>query len=176
MKFRPVFFLLAFALPMALLAAEETPPPTPKPSLWYRILHPFGGGKSKEAKGTKTSFKQLEIGLVVDPSPVKVADNRMVKVTLTLINRGNKLAQLEFPTSQRVEVLLKAKDGKTVEQWSQDQAFTSEPTLVAINPSERLEYSVNIATREMVAGETYTVEAFFPNFEALRKSVPLVAQ
>ncbi len=176
MKFRPVFFLLAFALPMALLAAEEAPPPTPKPSLWNRILHPFGGGKGKEAKATKTNFKQLEIGLIVDPSPVKVADNRMVKVTLTLINRGNKLAQLEFPTSQRVEVLLKAKDGKTVEQWSQDQAFTSEPTLVAINPSERLEYSVNIATREMVAGETYTVEAFFPNFDALRKSVPLVAQ
>jgi len=176
MKFRPLFCLLILAVPMALLAAEEVPPAAPKPSLWYRLLHPFGGGKPKEPKGTKTNFKQLEIGLLVDPNPVKVSENRMLKVTLTLTNRGGKLAQLEFPTSQRVEVLLKAKDGKTVEQWSEDQAFTNDPTLVAINPGERLEYSVNVATRDMTAGETYTVEGFFPNFEALRKSVPIVAQ
>jgi len=176
MKFRPLFCLLILAVPMALLAAEEVPPAAPKPGLWYRLLHPFGGGKPKEPKGTKTNFKQLEIGLLVDPNPVKVSENRMLKVTLTLTNRGGKLAQLEFPTSQRVEVLLKAKDGKTVEQWSEDQAFTNDPTLVAINPGERLEYSVNVATRDMTAGETYTVEGFFPNFEALRKSVPIVAQ
>ena len=86
------------------------------------------------------------------------------------------MAQLEFPTSQRVEVLLKSKEGKTIEQWSQDQAFNNEPTLVTINPRERLEYSVNVATRDMVAGETYTVEGFFPNFDALRKTHPIKAE
>jgi len=28
----------------------------------------------------------------------------------------------------------------------------------------------------MVAGETYTVEGFFPNYDPLRKSVPLKAE
>ena len=45
--------------------------------------------------------------------------------------------------------------------------------VVAINPGERLEYAVNVSTRDLVAGETYTVEAFFPNFEPLRQSLPV---
>src|SRR5687767_14244972 len=103
MKFRASLCLLAVALPMALLAAEEAPAPTPKPSLWHRLLHPFGGSKKSKARGT--NFKQLEMGLLIEPNPVKLAENRQMKVTLTLTNRGGKLAQLEFPTSQRVEVL-----------------------------------------------------------------------
>lgn len=176
MKIRFLLCLLTLALPMALLAAEEPPTPAPKPSLWQRLLHPFGGGKSGESKERGTNFRKLEMGLLIEPNPVKLADSRQIKVTLTLTNRGGKMAQLEFPTSQRVEVLLKAKGGKTIEQWSQDQAFTNEPTLVTINPNERLEYSVNVATRDMVAGEAYTVEAFFPNFEALRKARSVTAE
>ena len=177
MKFRVSSCLLVLALPMALLAAEEAPPPTPKPSLWYRLLHPFGGSKKhKEPKVRGTNFKQLEMGLAVEPNPVKLGENRQIKVTLTLTNRGGKLARLEFPTSQRVEVLLKGKNGQMIEQWSQDQAFTNEPTLVAINPRERLEYSVTISTRDMTAGETYSVEAFFPNFDRLRMAVPVSAE
>jgi hypothetical protein len=176
MKFRALFCFLAFALPMALPAAEEAPVPTPKPSMWNRMLHPFGGSKPKEPKERATNFRQLEMGLLVEPNPVKISDNRQIKVTLTLTNKGGKMAQLDFPTSQRVEVLLKAKDGKTIEQWSQDQAFTNEPTLVTINPNERLEYSVNVATRDMVAGESYTVEGFFPNFDALRKARTIAAE
>ena len=173
MKFRVLFCLLSIALPLGLRAAEEAPSPTPKPSIWNRMMHPFGGGSKGKGKdaGPVVSYKTLEMGLLVDPpESVKLSDNRQLKVTLTLTNRGNKMVQLDFPTSQRVEVLLKSKAGKTVEQWSQDQAFTSEPTLVTINPRERLEYSVNVATRDMVPGETYTVEGFFPNFDALRKS------
>lgn len=173
MKFRALLCLAALALPMSLLAAEEAPTATPKPSLFQR-LNPFGS-KGKGTKDKSTNFKQLEMGLLVDPNPVKLADNRLLKVTLTLTNRGGKMAQLEFPTSQRVEVLLKGKGGQTIEQWSQDQAFDNEPTLVTINPKERLEYTVNVATREMVDGETYTVEAFFPNFDALRKTLSVTA-
>ncbi len=175
MKFRALFCLAAFALPLGLHAAEEAPAPTPKPGMWQRMLHPFGGPKAPHEKGQVT-FKQLEMGLKVEPSPVKVSDNRQIKVTLTLTNRGGKMVQLDFPSSQRVEVLLKRKDGKTIEQWSQDQAFNNEPSMVTINSKERLEYSVNVATRDMVAGETYTVEGFFPNYDPLRKSVPLKAE
>jgi hypothetical protein len=176
MKFRALFCFLALALPMALPAAEEAPVPTPKPGLWSRLRHPFGGSKAKEPKIQGVSFRQLEMGLLIEPNPVKLAENRQIKVTLTLTNRGGKLAQLEFPTSQRVEVLLKGKGGQTIEQWSQDQAFNNEPTLVTINPNERLEYSVNVSTRDLVAGETYSVEGFFPNFDALRKARSVTAE
>src|SRR5262245_58919385 len=145
MKFRVLLCLAIFALPMGLLAVEEKPTPTPKPNLWHRLTHPFGGAKGTNKEKTVTSG-QLEMGLVIEPNPVKLANNQQLKVTLTLTNRGGKMAQLEFPTSQRVEGLVKTKDGKTFEQWSQDQAFTNEPTLVTINPRDRLEYSVNVAT------------------------------
>jgi hypothetical protein len=110
----------------------------------------------------------------VEPIPLKLSEVRTCKVTLQLANRGRKLVQLDFPTSQRIEVLLKHADGKLIERWSEDQAFENEPTLVAINPGERLEYSVNVATRDLKAGQTYTVEGFFPNFERLRASRTVV--
>ena len=101
---------------------------------------------------------------------------RSLKVTLQLVNKGRKMAQLEFPTSQRIEVLVKNAAGKTVEQWSEDQAFTNDPTVETINPGERLEYSASIATRDLAAGQSYTIEAFFPNYEPLRTSKTLVPE
>ena len=60
--------------------------------------------------------------------------------------------------------------GKRIEQWSEDQAFQNEPTLVAINPNERIEYTAVVATRDFKAGQSYTVEGYFPNYEQLRVS------
>lgn len=176
MKFRALPCLLAMAIPLAAFAAEEAPPATPKPSLWHRLLHPFGGSKDKGAKGRGTNFSKLNVGMQIEPNPVKLGENKQVKVTLTLANRSGKLAQLEFPTSQRIEVLINSKTGKRLLQWSEDQAFSNEPTLVTINPGERLEYSVNISTRDLTAGESYSVEGFFPNFDQLRKSETLTAE
>jgi hypothetical protein len=175
MKFRAsLLLLLTMALPLGLIAAEEAPKTTPKPSIlsrWKKAL-----GITKDATTTTaTGFKGLDIGLQVDPASVKVGDVKQMKVTVTLANRGKKIAQLEFPTSQRIEVLVKAPEGKTIEQWSEDQAFNNEPTMVTINPSERLEYIVNVATRDMAAGQTYTVEAFFPNFDQLKKTIKVPA-
>ncbi|HSI12746.1 MAG TPA: BsuPI-related putative proteinase inhibitor [Chthoniobacter sp.] len=162
------------ALPLALVAAEEKPNTTPAPSIlkrWMKTLHL----SKDQTNTTATGFKGLEIGLQADPAQIKVSEVKQIKVAVTLANRGSKIAQLEFPTSQRIEVLVKSKEGKTIEQWSEDQAFTNEPTMVTINPNERLEYSVSVATRDMVADQTYTVEAFFPNFDQLRKSITVTA-
>ena len=170
MKFRVPLLLLTMALPLALAAAEEKTPATPKPSILKRWMKTFG--MSKENRNTTaTGFKGLEIGLLADPAEIKVAESKQIKVTVTLANRGKKIAELEFPTSQRIEVLVKSKEGKTIEQWSEDQAFNNEPSIVTINPNERLEYTVSVATRDMVPDQTYTVEAFFPNFEQLRKAI-----
>lgn len=177
MKFRPLLpVLTALALASA-HAAEETPPATPKPSLMNRLLHPFGGGKAEAAGKTKdVNFNSLEMKLAVEPPAPKLADTREIKVTVTLANKGKKLVQLDFPTAQRIEVLVKNKAGKRVLQWSEDQVFAAQVTLVAINPGERLEYTVNVSTRDFTPGETYTLEAFFPNFEPLRKSLPITPQ
>lgn len=176
MKFRAPLCLAIVLVPALVFAAEEPPTPTPKPSLFHRLLHPFGGGKPKDSEKNATGYKRLEMGMNIEPNPAKLAENRQVKVTLTLTNRGSKMVQLDFPTSQRIEVLVKTKDGQRISQWSEDQAFTNEPTMVTINGNERLEYSVNVSTRDLVAGESYSVEAFFPNFDALRKSRPLTIE
>jgi len=174
MKFRAPILLLTMALPLAAFAAEEAPKATPKPTIlkkWMKTL-----GLEKDPNATATGFKGLDITLQANPAQVTVGETKQIKATVTLTNRSKKIAQLEFPTSQRIEVLVKSKDGKTIEQWSQDQAFNNEPTMVTINPRERLEYTVNVATRDMTPGETYHVEGFFPNFDALRKSVPVAAE
>lgn len=174
MKFRAPIFLLTMALPLALVAAEEKPTATPQPTIlkrWMKTLHL----SKDQTNTTATGFKGLEIGLQADPAEIKVSEVKQIKVAVTLANRGSKIAQLEFPTSQRIEVLVKSKEGKTIEQWSEDQAFNNEPTMVTINPNERLEYSVSVSTRDMVPDQTYTVEAFFPNFDQLRKSITVTS-
>lgn len=179
MKFRAPIFLFCMALPLSLLAAEEkpaaTPPPTPKPTILKRWMKTFGLSQDHSPNATITGFKGLDIGLQADPAQVKVGEVKLIKVTVTLTNRGRKSVELEFPTSQRIEVLVKSKEGKTIEQWSEDQAFSNEPSMVTINPDERLEYAVNVATRDMAVGQTYTIEAFFPNFDQLRKSITVQA-
>ncbi len=178
MKSRPLCALLA-ALAVSARAAEEAPPAPPKPGMMHRLLHPFGSSSPAPESAPKTkpvNLKGLEMSLALAPAALKLSETRTVKVTVMLANKGKKLIQLDFPTTQRIEVLVKNKAGKRVVQWSEDQAFTSDPTLVAINPGERLEYSANVPTRDLAAGETYTLEAFFPNFDTLRKARELVPE
>ncbi len=115
-------------------------------------------------------WKQLLPTITLEPLPLQLSAVRTVKVTLRLGNKGKKLAQLDFPTSQRIEVLVKDATGKRIEQWSEDQAFENEPSIVTINPLERVEYTATVSTRDMKAGQAYTVEAFFPNYDQLRAS------
>ena len=155
-------------------AAEPTPAPATekKPGIMHRVLHPFGGGK--EGAGKKN--KNLAVALKLSPQPLKLSATNRLNVTLTLINFGKKLVPLEFPTSQRIEVLIKDSTGKTIEQWSQDQAFTNDPTVVTVNSGERAEYSVEVATRELSAGQRYTVEGFIPAYNTLRAEQSFVPE
>src|SRR5258708_3387227 len=102
MKFRAPILLLSMALPLALLAAEEAPKSTPKPTILKRWIKTLGLEKDPNATG----FKGLDIALKVDPAQVVVGDTKKIKATVTLTNRAKKITQLEFPTSQRIEVLV----------------------------------------------------------------------
>jgi uncharacterized protein YndB with AHSA1/START domain len=179
MKFR---LLLTLLLAGSLAAAHgsevpEEQPAEKRPGMVSRFLNIFrGGSKDAEEKSAKATWKRLVLTMSIAPTPVKLSDVRTMKVTLQVVNKGKRFVQLEFPTTQRIEVLLRRADGKLVEQWSEDQAFANEPTIVAVNPRERLEYTVNVSTRDMTAGETYVVEGFFPNYEQLRASATIVPE
>ncbi len=133
-------------------------------------LNPFA--KKTEAEKaeaqTKALYKGLEMSMTVEPTTVNLSETREIVVTLKLQNRSKKLVQLDFPTTQRIEVLVRNNTGTMVEQWSEDQAFRNEAGMVTINPRERLEYRAVISTRDFAAGQDYIVEGFFPNYEPLR--------
>src|SRR5689334_6373791 len=78
--------------------------------------------------------------LSVEPPAPKLAEVRFVKVRLQLVNQGKRIGRLDFPTTQRIDVVVKDSAGKVVEQWSEYHRFEKEPGMVIINPGERLEY------------------------------------
>jgi hypothetical protein len=119
---------------------------------------------------------KLMIAMKVEPQPLKLSDARQMKVTVVVANKSSKLVQLEFPTTQRIEVLVRNASGKLVEQWSEDRTFANEPGIRAINPGERLEYAATLSTRDLVVGQSYTVEALFPNYESLRLQKTVVPE
>lgn len=150
--------------------------------LWAKIKPkpkagaPGTGGVPSDAVERPVGNKKLMLSMTVEPQPLKLTDARQMKVTVTVSNKSPKMVQLEFPTTQRIEVLVRNAGGKLVEQWSEDRTFANEPGIRAINPGERLEYSVTLSTRDLVVGQTYTVEALFPNYDSLRLQRNVVPQ
>ena len=63
-----------------------------------------------------------------------------------------------------------------VTQWSEEQSFSNDSGYVTINPGEHVLYKVTISGRDLVAGKTYTIEGFFPNYENLRVTKEFVPQ
>jgi hypothetical protein len=142
--------------------------------LWARIkptkkaAAPGSSAVPNDAVERAVGKNKLMLSMSVEPHPLKLSEARQMKVTMVVANKSSKLVQLEFPTTQRIEVLVRHAGGKLVEQWSEDRTFANEPGIRAINPGERLEYAVTLSTRDLAAGQSYTVEALFPNYESLR--------
>jgi hypothetical protein len=101
--------------------------------------------------------------LKVDPATFSLDDRRELTVTFTVENRTNRLVKLDFPTSQRIEILVRDSSGKVIEKWSDDRAFQDVSGVVMINPGEHIQYEEKIATRDMQPGQTYVVEASMAN-------------
>jgi len=101
--------------------------------------------------------------LKVDPATFSLDDRREITVTFTVENRTNRLVKLDFPTSQRIEILVRDSSGKVIEKWSDDRAFQDVSGVVMINPGEHIQYEEKIATRDMQPGQTYVVEASMAN-------------
>ncbi len=112
--------------------------------------------------------KNITYRMRVTPDVIKLADTRQLTVKLRLDNTSNRFIQLAFPTSQRIEILVRALDGKVLTQWSEDRSFTPDVGYVGINPGEYIEYETTISTRDLEAGKSYSIYGFFPNFEELK--------
>lgn len=173
-------FLAPFCLPSAHASEEGAAGDQARPGLFHRMLHPFGhsgestAGTTPALKGGREGWRHLTLTMTLEPQPLRLGVTRQLTVKVQLLNKSKFFAQMEFPTTQRIEVLVKNSSGKMVEQWSEDRAFTDEPGIISINPGERLEYSATLATRDMVPAESYTIEAFFPHYEALRAQRTIV--
>jgi len=113
--------------------------------------------------------------LDIDPEKFSLQDRREVEAIYTVRNNTKKLVRLEFPTTQRIDLVTKSPSGTVIERWSDDRAFVPKEGLVVINPNERLEYNEKVPTRDMKGGETYTVEAEmlgYPRYDATKSVTP----
>jgi len=114
--------------------------------------------------------------LRLNPFPVNLSETRRVEVVIQLKNISSRFIQLEFPTTQRFEVLVRDEAGKLVSQWSEDQVFEATPGTVGINPREHLEYLGVFSTRDLRPGKRYTVKALFPNRSDLKAELSFVPE
>ncbi len=97
--------------------------------------------------------------LKIEPEDFSLAERRELDATYVIRNNTGKIIRLDYTTGQRIEMLTKDPSGKVVEKWSDDRAFSPQEGVVIINPKERIEYQEKVPTREMKAGETYTIES-----------------
>lgn len=107
--------------------------------------------------------------LGVDPSSFPLQDRRELTATYTIRNNTREMMRLEYPTSQRIDIVTRDGNGVVIDKWSDDRSFDAVEGLVVINPNERIEYQEKIPTREMKAGQSYQVDAFAttePKFES----------
>ena len=84
--------------------------------------------------------------------------------------------QLQFPTTQRIDVLILDDTGKTIVKWSEDRIFAQSIDYVGINPGEHVEYTASVPTRDLQAGKRYVVQGLFPSFSDLKAEEALVPE
>jgi hypothetical protein len=181
MSFRIIAVLVLLSLSLPVFADEETTtqPEKKSPGLFHRMTNIFH--KDAPADGQKVvkpakKGKGLDLALNISPDPLKLSESHQLQVSVTLTNNTGKMVQLNFPTTQRIEVLMRNQAGKVVTQWSEDQSFVNDAGYVTINPRENVQYTANISGRDLVAGQPYTIEVFFPNYENLKISATVVPQ
>ena len=130
------------------------------------MLHPFHLNPVPSYKDPKLRGLLLELKL--SPQPVKLSEVRQLEVKVTLSNVSKRAVALDFPTDQRIEILLKNSSETILTTWSDNRAFEPNASTVLINPGEHIFYPETIATRELTPNKVFLVEVFFPQYPELR--------
>ena len=157
-------------------AVTVTPVPTQTPittttlqkrGLIGRIFHPFSSSEVLP-KYNDRKLRGLILDLQVSPQPVRLSEVRQMQIKVTIINLGNRMIPLDFPTDQRIEIQLLNSADIVLTKWSENHAIKDKPGTVLINPTEHVEYKENIATRDLTPGRVFTADVFFPKYPELR--------
>ena len=168
--------IVPLATPEATSSVLATPAPTPKPittttlqkrGFFGRVFHPFSSSEVLP-KYNDRRLRGLVLDLQVSPQPVRLSEIRQMEVKVTVINRGNHMIPLDFPTDQRIEIQLLSSADTVLTKWSENHAIKDKPGTVLINPGEHVEYKENIATRDLTPGKVFIAQVFFPKYPELR--------
>jgi len=159
--------VLYCALAVTLCAQEPTPQTQSEKRSWLsRMLHPFRSAPVPVYKDPR--LRGLMLALKLSEQPVKLSETRQLEVKLTLTNVSKRAVELEFPTEQRIEILLRNSVNAVLTTWSDNHAFEEKPGTVLINPDEHVYYAETIATRELSPNRVYIAEVFFSQYPELR--------
>ena len=162
MKIRRLSPGILFACGVCLLAA------LPACSLLHR--HHASDSAPEKARPSKAIYTANARGLALElkfsPDPVKLGEVREISVNLIVRNVSKQPTTLKFPTTQILDIVLRdVATGDVVSKWSTDRTFADDSRIVTVNKGERLEYTEPITTRELKAGKTYNLEAYFVGYE-----------
>jgi len=138
----------------------------------------FEGANELNLESYKTKLEinpsQITLKRIRDPQP---SDEIIVK--FTLVNGSDKGTTLYFPTSQRVDAVIRDAEGKTIYTWSEDFEFALEPGFSYVNAGERLNYQLKIpfqALRGKVPQGQATITASLVNYPQMKAVMPLEIQ
>ena len=144
--------------------ASITPPqrgyprmPAPEGTLGAKLKNLYGSLVSTIQGGGEQAQEVVSLSIV--PQAPLLEDTRELDVTYTVRNTGRQLTRIEFPTTQRLEIVTSNTSGAVIERWSDDRSFQPTEGIVVINPKERIEFQEKVSTRDMHAGAAYTVKA-----------------
>ncbi|MEX1118810.1 MAG: BsuPI-related putative proteinase inhibitor, partial [Terrimicrobiaceae bacterium] len=93
----------------------------------------------------------------VEPLDFSLAERREVDVTYAIKNNTGKIMRIDYPSTQRIEIITSDTTGQVIDRWSDDRAFAGEEGIVFVNPGERIEYNEKLPTRDLKPGEMYIV-------------------
>lgn len=114
-------------------------------------------------------------GLEIEPKQFSLGERRELDADYVVRNNTKKIIRLDYKNGQRIEMLTTDAAGNVIEKWSDDRSFSDQEGIVIINPKERIQYTEKVATREMKAGEAYTIKAEtvgYPEYTAEKTVVP----
>jgi hypothetical protein len=184
---------LFIATSLSLTAAPEGTPPAKKSSwgVWHSIVDGVkstvdgAGAVVKTASGavgkvfdfsspsspSTPKRKGLRLELLSASNPVRLSQGGFLAVKLQLFNTGKKTALLEFESGQRAAVVLRDVSGKIVARALNSAG--QEAGLVTLNSGERIEFVLQLPTKELAPDKTYTLEAALTGQAGLVARLPL---
>jgi Intracellular proteinase inhibitor len=138
----------------------------------------FEGANELNLESYKTKLEinpaQVTLTRIRDPQP-----SDEITIKFTLINASDKGSTLYFPTSQRMDAVIRDSEGKTIYTWSEDFEFATEPGYSYVNAGERLNYQLKIpfqALRGKVPQGEATITASLVNYPQMKAVMPLEIQ